>query len=105
MNEQLEKQIFKQIQGCLASLAGGSGHLASYSMNRGTFKIIRTIELPGSLTKYFFEAYASGKYILGDLWNAAIRKFVTNVVNNLGYPGHSWSTAARYHHIHKMLPF
>jgi hypothetical protein len=75
---------------------GGIAFIGSYTGTQGDSH---------TLTKYFFEAYASGKHILGDLWNAAISKFVTNVVNQLGYPGHSWHTAARYHHIHKMLLF
>lgn len=58
-----------------------------------------------ALAKYFFEAYASGATTVGDAWNGALRSFVSGVINKLSYPGHSWHTAARYHHIHKMLLF
>ena len=60
-----------------------------------------------TLARYFFEAYASGNVILGDAWNAAIREFVQSVIDHFQFPAdrNSWYTAARYHHIHKMLLF
>jgi hypothetical protein len=58
-----------------------------------------------TLAKYFFESYAAGADILGDSWNGALSKFVTNVIDNLAFPADRWVTAARYHHIHKMLLF
>jgi hypothetical protein len=75
---------------------GGIAFIGSYTGTQGDTH---------TLAKYFFEAYASGIVVLGDLWNAAVSKFVILVINNLGYPGHSWYTAARYHHIQKMLLF
>lgn len=75
---------------------GGIAFIGSYTGTQGHSH---------TLAKYFFEAYASGLDILGDLWNATLNKFVVKVINQLSYPGHSWLTAANYHHIHKMLLF
>ena len=68
MDEQLKKQVFDQIQDCLASLVGGSGHLVSYSMSWETFKITRNDLLAGDLTKYFFEAdaYRESEFVVYD---------------------------------------
>lgn len=75
---------------------GGIAFIGSYTGTQGGAP---------KLTKYFFEAYGSGITILGDLWNAAIRKYIVDDINQLGYIGHSWYTSATYHHIHKMLLF
>ena len=58
-----------------------------------------------TLARYFFEAYENGPNILGDMWNAAIMKFVFDDVRTMTYPLDSWYRASRYHHIHRMLLF
>ena len=75
---------------------GGIAFIGSYTGTQGGSH---------TLAKNFFKAYASGIDVLGDVWNQAISQFVTGVINNLSYPGHSWRTAATYHHIQKMLLF
>ena len=77
-------------------LQGGIAFIGAYTGTQGESHI---------LAKDFFSAYASGIDVLGDAWNKALEKFANNVIANLGYPGNSWRTAARYHHIHKMLLF
>lgn len=75
---------------------GGIAFIGSYTGTQGDSH---------TLAKFFFEKYAAGADILGDAWNGAISKFVSNVINGLAFPGTSWYTAAQYHHIHKMLLF
>lgn len=75
---------------------GGIAFIGSYTGTQGDSH---------TLAKFFFEKYAAGADILGDAWNGAISKFVSNVINGLAFPGSSWYTAAQYHHIHKMLLF
>ncbi len=58
VDKQLKKQVFKQIQVCLATLVGGSGHLSSYSMRFDTFEITNMESNEAGLTKFFFEADA-----------------------------------------------
>jgi hypothetical protein len=58
-----------------------------------------------TLSRNFFKAYAGGADIIGDAWNKAITDFVNNTIASFSFPGDSWYTYARWHHIHKMLLF
>ena len=77
-------------------LQGGIAFIGSYTGTQGESH---------TLAKYFFQSHASGIDVIGDAWNEAITKFVNFDIANLTFPGSSWHTAARYHHIHKMLLF
>ncbi len=78
------------------SPVGGIAFIGSYTGTQGDSH---------TLARYFFESFAAGADTVGDAWSGAVTKFATNVIGSLTYPGHSWYTAARYHHIHKMLLF
>ena len=78
------------------SPVGGIAFIGSYTGTQGGSH---------TLAKSFFDRYAAGADVLGDAWNGAIAKFVSNVINVFTFPGDSWQTAATYHHIHKMLLF
>lgn len=77
-------------------LQGGIAFIGSYTGTQGGTH---------ALAKYFFQAHASGMDVIGDAWNEAITNFVNTNIASLTYPGHSWRTAANYHHVHKMLLF
>jgi hypothetical protein len=58
IKEEALRLVFDQLQRCLNGLVGGSGHLASYTMRRSTFRITKTEKLGGGETRYFFTAHA-----------------------------------------------
>jgi len=55
MDKHIKQEVFRQVQKCMMSLAGGSGHLASYSILSSTFKITGIEKIEGNLRKYSFE--------------------------------------------------
>jgi hypothetical protein len=57
-NENTRTKVFQQVQRCLMSLVGGSGHLAGYSMLLDTFEITKVEELNKERKKYYFSADA-----------------------------------------------
>ena len=68
MDKEIEEKVFQQVQRCMMSLVGGSGHLASYSMLRDTFNITRVEELEEGRKKYCFnaEAYRESEFTVCD---------------------------------------
>lgn len=52
--KQTEDIVFDLLQTCLLNLAGGSGHLVAYHLNRETFVISSVVEIH-DLTQYTFE--------------------------------------------------
>jgi hypothetical protein len=55
MDKNIKQDVFRQVQKCMMSLVGGSGHLTSYSILSSTFKITGIEEIQGDLKKYSFE--------------------------------------------------
>ena len=55
MDEKVKQEVFQQIQKCMMSLVGGSGHLASYKILPCTFNITKIEDIQGNLKKYSFE--------------------------------------------------
>lgn len=56
MKKEIQTKVLQQVQVCMRSLVGGSGHLASYDILPDTFSITKIEELEGATKKYSFEA-------------------------------------------------
>ena len=47
-------RVFERVQACLSNLAGGSGHLASYRLDRDSFTVVARRPVEDGLTAYDF---------------------------------------------------
>lgn len=56
--EMARNAVLQRVSECFDSLAGSSGHLASYSIDAETFTIDRVEELESGARRYFFSARA-----------------------------------------------
>ena len=68
MDEEIKERVFSQIQLCMMTLVGGSGHLASYSLVPDTFHITGVEQLERGFMKYYFsaEAYYESEFTVYD---------------------------------------
>jgi len=56
MYRKAKQEVLGQVQKCMMSLVGGSGHLASFDILPDTFEITKIEDIQDNLKKYTFKA-------------------------------------------------
>ena len=54
VDDATRRQVFQQVQRCMESLVGGSGHLAAYTISLDSFEITGVEALESGLTAFDF---------------------------------------------------